>query len=96
MISYKALDVKDMEKTKGCSIEDIVTNPTIENIEYLLIKGMGKTKNDIIEEIDDLLKEHTKTGLMMMIMEALVEGGFLDEQILKLAKQYQARLAEAK
>jgi hypothetical protein len=95
-LSYTPLDIKEIEKSKGVSIDEVITNPTIENIEFLLMKGMKKDKGEITEIIDDLFKEHKKTGILLAIMEALVDGGFLDEQILKLAKQYQEKLAEMK
>ena len=87
-LEYKAKDIKEIENTKNVSIEEVISNPTISNLELLLMKGLNKPRKEIEDEIDGYIKEIGRDELLVKIVEAMVDGGFLGKPLLATMKEY--------
>ena len=91
-LKYNATRVDEIEQTKKLPIENCIADTTIGNLTLFIQKGLvddngnhGVSKNVAISTIDAYLEEKDKDELVMDIMEALINGGFLSRE-LDLAK----------
>ena len=86
------MKVDEIEQSKKLPIENCIADTTIGNLALFIQKGLiddngvhGVSKNVAISVIDNYLAENDKDELVMDIMEALINGGFLSRE-LDLAK----------
>ena len=91
-LKYNALRVDEIEQTKKLPIENCIADTTIGNLTLFIQKGLvndsdgvGVGKQKALAVIDEYLAENDKDELVMDIMEALMDGGFLSRD-LDLAK----------
>ncbi len=105
-LKYNAIRVDEIEQTKKLPIENCIADTTIGNLTLFIQKGLvndsdgvgvGKTK--ALAVIDEYLAENDKDELVMDIMEALIDGGFLSRDVdlaklRELKKTRQAQMVE--
>jgi hypothetical protein len=91
-LKYNATRVDEIEQTKKLPIENCIADTTISNLTLFIQKGLvndsdgvGVGKAKALQVIDEYLAESDKDELVMDIMEALIDGGFLSRD-LDLAK----------
>lgn len=91
-LKYTATKVDEIEQAKKLPIENCIADTTIGNLALFIQKGLiddkgvhGVSKNVAIATIDNYLANNDKDELVMDIMEALMDGGFLSRD-LDLAK----------
>lgn len=92
-LKYNATKVDEIEQAKGgISIENCIADTSINNIALFIQKGLiddngqhGVSKTVAMDVIDNFLADNDKDELVMDIMEALCNGGFLSRD-LDLAK----------
>lgn len=91
-LKYNATRVDEIEQAKKLPIENCIADTTIGNLTLFIQKGLvndsdgvGVGKNKALAVIDEYLAENDKDELVMDIMEALIDGGFLSRD-LDLAK----------
>ena len=87
-LKYNATKVDEIEQTKKASIENCISDTTIGNLALFIQKGLidengnhGVSRNVAISTIDKYLEENDKDELVMDIMEALINGGFLSREL---------------
>lgn len=87
-LKYNATKVDEIEQAKGLPIENCISDTTIGNFALFLQKGLidengvqGVSRTVAISTIESYLLEHDKDELMMDIMEALIDGGFLSRDV---------------
>lgn len=87
-LKYNATKVDEIEQTKKLPIENCIADTTIGNLSLFIQKGLiddngqhGVSKNVAIAKIDEYLAENDKDELVMDIMEALINGGFLSREL---------------
>ena len=87
-LKYNATRVDEIEQTKKLPIENCIADTTIGNLTLFIQKGLvddngnhGVSKNVAISTIDAYLEEKDKDELVMDIMEALINGGFLSREL---------------
>lgn len=87
-LKYTALRVDEIEKAKGMSIENCIGDTTIDNLALFVQKGLvddngvyGVSRSIALTKIDEYLKDKDKQELILDIMEALIEGGFLPKSL---------------
>lgn len=87
-LKYNATRVDEIEQTKKLPIENCIADTTIGNLTLLIQKGLvndsdgiGVGKNKALSVIDEYLAENDKDELVMDIMEALIDGGFLSRDV---------------
>jgi hypothetical protein len=104
-LKYNATKVDEIEQTKKASIENCISDTTIGNLALFIQKGLidengnhGVSRNVAISTIDKYLEENDKDELVMDIMEALINGGFLSRELdvkklreLKVKRQAQVK-----
>ena len=104
-LKYNAIKVDEIEQSKKLPIENCIADTTIGNLSLFIQKGLiddngihGVSKNVAIDTIDKYLAENDKDELVMDIMEALIEGGFLsrDLDLAKLREVKAKRQAQVK
>lgn len=105
-LKYNATRVDEIEQAKKLPIENCIADTTIGNLTLFIQKGLiddngnhGVSKNVAIATIDAYLAENDKDELVMDIMEALINGGFLSrdvdlEKVRKLKAKRQAQIDE--
>lgn len=91
-LKYNATKVDEIEQAKKLPIENCIADTTIGNLALFIQKGLidengnhGVSRNVAITTIDTYLDANDKDELVMDIMEALINGGFLSRD-LDLAK----------
>ena len=91
-LKYTAVKVDEIEQAKKLPIENCIADTTIGNLTLFIQKGLvndggstGVGKAQALTVIDEYLAENDKDELVMDIMEALINGGFLSRE-LDLAK----------
>ena len=98
-LKYNASKVDEIEQAKKLPIENCIADTTVTNLALFIQKGLiddngvhGVSRNVAIATIDNYLAENDKDELVMDIMEALINGGFLsrDLDIAKL-REYKAK-----
>ena len=87
-LKYNATRVDEIEQTKKLPIENCIADTTIGNLVLFIQKGLvddngthGVSRAVAINTIDDFLAENDKDELVMDIMEALINGGFLSRDV---------------
>ena len=103
-LKYNATRVDEIEQSKKLPIENCIADNTIGNITLFIQKGLvndsdgvGVGRAKALQVIDEYLAENDKDELMMDIMEALIDGGFLSRdldvaKVRELKTQRQAQL----
>ena len=98
-LKYTATKVDEIEQAKKLPIENCIADSTIGNLALFIQKGLiddngvhGVSKNVAIDTIDKYLAEKDKDELLMDIMEALINGGFLSRDLdLNKVRQLKAK-----
>lgn len=87
-LKYNATKVDEIEQTKKLPIENCIADTTIGNLALFIQKGLvdengnhGVSKAVAISTIDAYLQEQDKDELVMDIIEALINGGFLSRDV---------------
>lgn len=87
-LKFNAMKVDEIEQSKQLPIENCISDSTIGNLALFIQKGLvnddgvhGVSKAVAISTIDNYLTEHDKDELVMDIMEALIDGGFLSRDL---------------
>lgn len=85
-LKYNAIKVDEIERIKKQPIEQCISDSSISNIALFVQKGMEDIKTTVTREqafkaIDEYLAEHDKEDLVLDIMEALINAGFLSREI---------------
>lgn len=105
-LRYTAIKVDEIEQTKKLPIENCIADTTIGNLATFVQKGLvnengnvGVTRAQALTAIDEYLVENDKDELVMDIMEALMNGGFLSRdldvaKVRELKEKRKAELAE--
>ena len=85
---YTAVKVDEIEQAKKLPIENCIADTTIGNLALFVQKGLvndsgsvGVSKSQALTVIDEYLAENDKDELVMDIMEALIESGFLSRDV---------------
>lgn len=87
-LKYNATKVDEIEQAKKMSIENCINDTTVGNLALFIQKGLisdsgthGVSRAVAIDTIDKYLEENDKEELVMDIMEALIDGGFLSREL---------------
>lgn len=87
-LKYNATRVDEIEQSKKLPIENCIADTTIGNLAYFVQKGLvndsgnvGVSRAQALTAIDEYLAENDKDELVMDIMEALINGGFLSREV---------------
>ena len=87
-LKYNATRVDEIEQTKKLPIENCIADNTVGNLALFIQKGLvddngthGVSRAVAIATIDAYLAENDKDDLVMDIMEALINGGFLSRDV---------------
>lgn len=95
-LKYNATKVDEIEQVKKLPIENCIGDTSISMLCLFIQKGLiddngvhGVSKNVAMDVIDKYLDEKDKDELVLDIIEALVNGGFLSRQV-DVAKMRQA------
>lgn len=104
-LKYNATRVDEIEQARQLPIENCITDTSIGMLCMFIQKGLvddngqhGVSKAVAMSIIDAYLEESDKDNLVLDIMEALVNGGFLSRQVdvAKLREANEKRSAQAK
>lgn len=104
-LKYNATRVDEIEKARQLPIENCVGDSSINMLTLFLQKGLiddngvhGVSKAVAMNTIDEYLKENDKTDLLLDIIEALVDAGFLSREldVESIRKAQTSRIAQAK
>jgi hypothetical protein len=102
-LKYTATRVDEIEQSKKLPIENCIADTTVSNLALFLQKGLvndsggvGVSRAQAFTIIDEYLAANDKDELVMDIMEALIDGGFLsrDVDLAKVRKLKAARQAQ--
>lgn len=102
-LKYNATKVDEIEQTKKEPIEQCISDTTVTNLALFIQRGLvddngmhGVSRSVAISTIDTYLEENDKDELVMDIMEALCNGGFLSREldVAKLRELKTKRLAQ--
>ena len=87
-LKYNATKIDEIEQARKLPIENCITDSSIGMLCLFIQKGLvdsngvhGVSKAVAMEVIDEYFKESDKDNLVLDIMEALVDGGFLSRQM---------------
>lgn len=87
-LKFNAMKVDEIEKSKGLSIENCIADDTINNLCLFIQKGLidengrhGVSRTVALDVIDEYLQDSDKNELLLDIMEALVDAGFLSRTL---------------
>ena len=87
-LKFNATKVDEIEQAKKLPIENCIADTTIGNLTLFIQKGLvddngahGVSKTVALSTIDAYLAENDKDELVMDIMEALINGGFLSRDV---------------
>jgi hypothetical protein len=87
-LKYNATRVDEIEQAKKLPIENCIADTTIGNLTLFIQKGLvddngnhGVSKNVAMATIDAYLEDNDKDELVMDIIEALINGGFLSREL---------------
>lgn len=104
-LKYNATKVDEIEQARKLPIENCIADTSISMLCLFIQKGLiddngqcGVSKAVAMDVIDKYLEESDKDNLVLDIMEALVNGGFLSRQVdvAKLREANNKRSAQAK
>ena len=98
-LKFTAVKVDEIEQTNKQPIENCISNTSIGSITLFIQKGLvsengtiGVTKAQALSVIDEYLAENDKDELVMDIMEALINGGFLSRDLdIEKLREYKAK-----
>lgn len=100
-LKYNAMKVDEIEQAKKLPIENCIADTTVNNLALFIQKGLiddngvhGVSRAVAVNTIDTYLENHDKDELLMDIMEALINGGFLSRD-LDLAKMRELKRKQA-
>ena len=102
-LKYTAIRVDEIEQSKKLPIENCIADTTVGNLALFIQKGLvndsgtvGVSRAQALTTIDEYLAVNDKDELVMDIMEALIDGGFLsrDVDLAKVRKLKAARQAQ--
>lgn len=87
-LKFTASRVDEIEQASKQPIENCISNTSIASLTLFIQKGLvndsdgiGVGKNKALSVIDEYLAENDKDELVMDIMEALINGGFLSRDL---------------
>lgn len=87
-LKYNATKVDEIEQTKKLPIEQCINDTSVGNLALFIQKGLiddngvhGVSRSVAIGTIDTYLADNDKEELVMDIMEALINGGFLSREL---------------
>ena len=87
-LKYTAVKVDEIEQSKKLPIENCIADTTVGNLALFIQKGLvsdsgsvGVSRAQALTAIDEYLAENDKDELVMDIMEALINGGFLSRDV---------------
>lgn len=87
-LKYTATRVDEIEQSKKLPIENCIADTTVGNLALFIQKGLvndsgnvGVSRAQALTAIDEYLAENDKDELVMDIMEALMNGGFLSRDV---------------
>ena len=87
-LKYNASRVDEIEQAKKAPIENCISDTSIGTLNLFIQKGLvddngnhGVSKAVAMSAIDAYLEENDKDELVMDIMEALINGGFLSRDL---------------
>lgn len=87
-LKYTATRVDEIEQAKKLPIENCIADTTVGNLALFIQKGLvndsgtvGVSRAQALTAIDEYLAENDKDELVMDIMEALIDGGFLSRDV---------------
>lgn len=98
-LKYTATKVDEIEQANKQPIEDCISNTSVGSLALFIQKGLvdengvhGVSKNVAMSTIDAYLEEKDKDELVMDIMEALINGGFLSRDLdIEKLRAYKAK-----
>lgn len=103
-LKFNAQRIDEIEQSNKQPIENCISNTSIASLTLFIQKGLvndsgsvGVSKSQALTAIDKYLEENDKDELVMDIMEALIDGGFLsrDLDIAKLREYKTKRQIQA-
>ncbi len=90
-IHFRARDIAKVEKTLNMSVENIVADMKTTSLVEMLKVGLidengakvlaGKSEDELYDFIDQQFRETGKVEIMLQVMEALIEAGFLPKEL---------------
>ena len=87
-LKYTATRVDEIEQSKKLPIENCIADTTVGNLALFIQKGLvnengnvGVSRAQALTAIDEYLAENDNDELVMDIMEALMDGGFLSRDV---------------
>ena len=87
-LKYNATKVDEIEQSKKLPIENCIADTTIGNLALFIQKGLvnengivGVSRSQALSVMDEYLAENDKDELVMDIMEALIDAGFLSRDV---------------
>ena len=104
-LKYNATKIDEIEQARKMPIENCITDTSISMLCTFIQKGLiddngvhGVSRAVAIDVIDRYLEEKDKDELVLDIMEALCNGGFLSRQVdvAKIREANKTRNAKAK
>ena len=98
-LKFTASKVDEIEQSNKQPIENCISNTSIGSITLFIQKGLvndsgsiGVSKAQALTVIDEYLAENDKDELVMDIMEALINGGFLSRDLdIEKLREYKAK-----
>lgn len=104
-LKYNATKIDEIEQAKQAPIEQCIGDASINGLSLFIQKGLvddngmwGVSRKVAIDTIDKYLEENEKEDLLLDIMEALVNAGFLSRELNvdNLREKQAKRLAQVK
>ena len=87
-LKFNASKVDEIEQARKLPIENCISDTSVASLVMFIQKGLidengghGVTRATAIETLDNYLAERDKDDLVMDIMEALVNAGFLSREV---------------
>ena len=87
-LKFNASKVDEIEQARKLPIENCIADTSVASLVMFIQKGLidengghGVTRATAVETIDNYLAERDKDDLVMDIMEALVNAGFLSREV---------------
>ena len=87
-LKFNASKVDEIEQARKLPIENCIADTSVASLVMFIQKGLidengghGVTRATAMETIDNYLAERDKDDLVMDIMEALVNAGFLSREV---------------
>ena len=87
-LKYNAIKVDEIEKVKKMPIENCIADTSVDSLALFIQKGLidengnhGVSRAIALSTIDGYFEQYDKDELVMDIMEALCNGGFLSREL---------------